>query len=178
MVDAADPDGLSAAVRVAISALGGLTAAWSNVGVQTSGTVESAAVADLDRCYAVNVRSHFVLAQCVVPALRSAGGGSLLITASNAGLQTESEMVAYATTKAAAVALVKLLARDHAADGIRVNALAPGFVDTPFNAPVWGNFGGRERFLEQVGKVIPLGRMAQAEEIAELVRFVLSPPPR
>ena len=84
-------------------------------------------------------------------------------------------MVAYAATKAAAIALVRLLARDHAADGIRVNALAPGFVDTPFNTPVWSNFGGKERFLEQVAQVIPLGRMAEPDEIAEQARFLLSP---
>jgi NAD(P)-dependent dehydrogenase (short-subunit alcohol dehydrogenase family) len=175
VADASDPEALTVALIQAVDRLGGLDAAWSNVGVQTSGACEVAAVADLDRCYALNVRSHFVCAQVTVPALRAAGGGALLITASNAGMHAEREMLAYATTKAAAIALARNLARDHAADGVRVNVLAPGFVDTPFNAAVWETFGGRERFLAEVRQIIPLGRMATAEEIAGQVRFLLSP---
>jgi len=127
-----------------------------------------------DRSYALNVRSHFVCAQVAVPHLRSAGGGSLLVTASNAGLQTEGRMLAYATTKAAAVALVRNLARDHAPDRIRVNALCPGFIDTPFNAPVWDTFGGREAFVSGIGETIPLGRMGTPEEVARQALFLLS----
>lgn len=173
--DAADPVALEAALVAAVAELGGLDAAWSNVGVQVNGTVDESSLEDLDRCWAMNVRSHVVCARTVLPALRDAGGGSLLVTSSNAGLQAERAMVAYATTKAAAIALVRNLARDHAGDGVRVNALAPGFVDTPFNEPVWRNFGGRDRFVEELGKVVPLGRMASAQEVAAQAAFLLSP---
>jgi NAD(P)-dependent dehydrogenase (short-subunit alcohol dehydrogenase family) len=131
-VDAADSGALATAVDDGIRALGGLTAAWSNVGIQTAGNVLEASVADLDLSYAVNVRSHFVVARHVIPPLRQAGGGVILITASNAGLITDDRLIAYSATKAAAVALARLLARDHAKDRIRVNALCPGYVDTPF----------------------------------------------
>jgi NAD(P)-dependent dehydrogenase (short-subunit alcohol dehydrogenase family) len=97
-----------------------------------------------------------------------------LITASNSGLQTERAMVAYATTKAAAVALARNLARDAAPAGIRVNALCPGFVDTPFNEPIWRNFGGREAFVAEIGETIPLARMATPEEVAEQAVFIFS----
>jgi NAD(P)-dependent dehydrogenase (short-subunit alcohol dehydrogenase family) len=173
--DAADPASLEPALREAVNRLGGLDAAWSNVGVQVSGSSHAATVEDLDRCYALNVRSHFVCAKVAIPALRAASGGTLVVTASNAGLQAEREMLAYATTKAAAIALARNLARDHAPDAIRVNVLAPGFVDTPFNEPAWRTFGGRERFLADIGRTIPLGRMASTDEIAEQVRFLLSP---
>jgi NAD(P)-dependent dehydrogenase (short-subunit alcohol dehydrogenase family) len=83
-------------------------------------------------------------------------------------------MVAYATTKAAAVALARNLARDAAPAGIRVNALCPGYVDTPFNTPIWENFGGREAFVDQIGQTIPLGRMATPDEVAEQAVFLLS----
>src|SRR5207245_2526998 len=66
------------------------------------------------------------------------------------------------------------LARDHAADGIRVNALCPGYVDTPFNAPIWETFGGRDAFLTQLSETIPLGRMLTAGEVAEQAVFLLS----
>jgi NAD(P)-dependent dehydrogenase (short-subunit alcohol dehydrogenase family) len=173
-VDAGDPTALATSLEQAVEALGGLEAAWSNVGVQVNGSVEDTAVADLDRCWALNVRSHFICAQTVFPHLARTGGGSFLITASNSGLQTESAMVAYATTKAAAVALARNLARDAAPAGIRVNALCPGYVDTPFNTPIWENFGGREAFVDQIGQTIPLGRMATPDEVAEQAVFLLS----
>jgi NAD(P)-dependent dehydrogenase (short-subunit alcohol dehydrogenase family) len=97
-----------------------------------------------------------------------------LITASNSGLQTEGAMVAYATTKAAAVALARNLARDAAPAGIRVNALCPGYVDTPFNAPIWESFGGRDAFVAEIGQTIPLARMATPDDVAEQVVFILS----
>jgi len=173
-VDAADPRALADAVERAVTALGGVEAAWSNVGVQVGGTVSDTKVSELDRCWALNVRSHFVCAQALFPHLARGGGGSFLITASNSGLQTEQAMVAYATTKAAAVALARNLARDAASLGIRVNALCPGYVDTPFNAPIWENFGGRDAFVNQIGDTIPLGRMAVPEEVAEQALFLLS----
>jgi NAD(P)-dependent dehydrogenase (short-subunit alcohol dehydrogenase family) len=173
-VDAGDPSALAECLEQAIQALGGVDAAWSNLGVQVSGAVGDTTVAEFDRCWAINVRSHFVVAQTVFPHLASAGGGSLLITASNSGLQTESAMLAYATTKAAAVALARNLARDAALSGIRVNALCPGYVDTPFNAPIWESFGGREAFISQIGQTIPLQRMATPDDVAEQAVFVLS----
>ncbi|GGM04638.1 SDR family NAD(P)-dependent oxidoreductase [Nakamurella endophytica] len=175
VADVADDAGLRSALDRCADRLDGVDAVWSNAGVQVNGTVETATVAEFDLCWTVNVRAHFLVAQWAVPRLRTAGGGSLLVTASNAGLQPESGMVAYSTTKAAAVQLVKLLARDHARDGIRVNALCPGYVDTPFNAPVWESYGGRESFLSQVGATIPLGRMSTPDEVAGHVRFLLSP---
>jgi NAD(P)-dependent dehydrogenase (short-subunit alcohol dehydrogenase family) len=174
VVDAGDPAALAGALEQAVETLGGLEAAWSNVGVQVSGAVEETSVSELDRCWALNVRSHFICAQTVFGHLRRGGGGSFLITASNSGLQTESAMVAYATTKAAAVALVRNLARDAAPANIRVNALCPGYVDTPFNTPIWENFGGRQAFVDQIGQTIPLGRMATPEEVAEQAIFLLS----
>jgi NAD(P)-dependent dehydrogenase (short-subunit alcohol dehydrogenase family) len=173
-VDAGEPAALTEALEQAVAALGGLEAAWSNVGMQVNGTVGDTTVSDLDRCWALNVRSHFVCAQTVFPHLARAGGGSFLITASNSGLQTEGAMVAYATTKAAAVALARNLARDAAPAGIRVNALCPGFVDTPFNAPIWENYGGRDAFVGQIAQTIPLGRMATPEEVAEQAAFLFS----
>lgn len=174
VADASDAAALTVALETVIVELGGIEAAWSNVGFQTNGNAVQTPVEELDHSYAVNVRSHFVCARAAIPHLRTRGG-SLMITASNAGLQTEGNLVAYATTKAAAVALARNLARDHASEGIRVNALCPGYVDTPFNAPIWETFGGREHFVRDIGKTIPLGRMANVEEIAEHVAFLLSP---
>ncbi|MBS1882117.1 MAG: SDR family oxidoreductase [Actinobacteria bacterium] len=174
VVDASDPAALAQALTAALAELGRVDAVWSNVGMQTAGTVEAAAVEDLDRCYALNVRAHFVVAQHAVPALREAGGGPLLLTASNAGLFPDRELVTYSATKAATVAMAKLMAVDHAADGVRVNVLCPGWVDTPFNTPAWGTYGGRDEFLAKVPELIPIGRIADAPEVAAVACRLLS----
>ena len=76
--------------------------------------------------------------------------------------------------KAAALALARQVARDYSSEGIRVNALCPGWIDTPFNTPAWENFGGRERFLAEVPRLVPLGRIGTPEEAGKLACFLLS----
>lgn len=171
--DAADPMALGEAVDAAIETLGGLDAAWSNAGVQRGGDVEEMSIADLDLSYAVNLRAHAILVRHALDALR-ASRGAVLITASNSGLQTEGSLIPYATTKAAAVALMRCMARDLAPSGVRVNALCPGYVDTPFNAPLWEHHGGREGFLADIDEVIPMGFMATPAQIAAQAVFMFS----
>jgi NAD(P)-dependent dehydrogenase (short-subunit alcohol dehydrogenase family) len=161
-------------VDEAATKLGGLDSAWSNLGVQIAATAETVTVEELDRSWAINVRAHAVLCGAAVRYLRDAGGGSILITASNAALLSEAGMLPYTVTKAAAVALARQVARDFAPAGIRVNALCPGWVDTPFNEPAWRAYGGREGFLEAVPDLVPLRRISSPGEIARLAAFLLS----
>ncbi len=173
-LDATDAGAVRAFVDAAAAALGGLDAAWSNVGIQIAGTAEDVTVEELDRSWAVNVRAHAVLCGAAVPHLRASGGGAILLTASNSAFLHEPRLLPYAVTKAAALALAKQVARDYAAERIRVNALCPGWVDTPFNEPAWANFGGREKFLEAMPGLVPLGRISTPPEIARLAAFLLS----
>lgn len=173
-LDAADAAAVRRFVDDGATALGGLDAAWSNVGVQIAGTAEDVTVEQLDRSWAINVRAHAVLCGAAIPHLRAAGGGAILVTASNSALISEPRLLPYATTKAAALALAKQIARDYAPERIRVNALCPGWVDTPFNEPAWANFGGREKFLEAMPGLVPLGRISTPPEIAGLACFLLS----
>jgi NAD(P)-dependent dehydrogenase (short-subunit alcohol dehydrogenase family) len=173
-LDAGDPEAVRGFVADGAEALQGLDYAWSNVGVQIAGSAEEVTVDQLDRSWAVNVRAHAVLCGAAVAHLRRAGGGAILVTASNSALLSEPRLLPYAVTKAAALALARQVARDYAAEGIRVNALCPGWVDTPFNEPAWANFGGRERFLEAMPGLVPLGRISTAPEIARLACFLLS----
>ena len=173
-LDATDAGAVRAFVDAAAAALGGLDAAWSNVGIQIAGTAEDVTVEELDRSWAVNVRAHAVLCGAAVPHPRASGGGAILLTASNSAFLHEPRLLPYAVTKAAALALAKQVARDYAAERIRVNALCPGWVDTPFNEPAWANFGGREKFLEAMPGLVPLGRISTPPEIARLAAFLLS----
>ncbi len=174
VLDAADAEAVRRFVGEAAGALGGLDGVWSNVGVQIAGSAEEVTVEQLDRSWAINVRAHAVLCGAAIPHLRAAGGGVILVTASNSALISEPRLLPYATTKAAALALARQVARDYAPERIRVNALCPGWVDTPFNEPAWANFGGREKFLEAMPGLVPLGRISTPEEIAKLAAFLLS----
>ena len=174
VLDASDPEAVRGFVDEAATELGGLDSAWSNLGVQIAATAETVTVEELDHSWAINVRAHAVLCGAAVRHLRDAGGGSILITASNAALLSEAGMLPYTVTKAAAVALARQVARDFAPVGIRVNALCPGWVDTPFNEPAWRAYGGREGFLEAVPDLVPLRRISSPDEIARLAAFLLS----
>ena len=174
VLDASDPEAVRGFVDEAAAELGGLDAAWSNLGVQIAATAETVTVEELDLSWAVNVRAHAVLCGAAIPHLRAAGGGAILVTASNAALLSEAGMLPYTVTKAAAVALARQVARDFAPSGIRVNTLCPGWVDTPFNEPAWRAYGGREKFLDAVPDLVPLRRISTPEEIARLAVFLLS----
>ena len=146
----------------------------SHAGIQIPGRVEDVTPAQMDAAWALNVRAHFVLAQAVIPPMRAQGGGSVIVTASNSGCQYDRGMVSYATTKHAAVAMVKQMAVDYAPENIRFNALCPGFVDTPFNAGFETQMGGRQALESYVAGSIPMGRWASVEEIAHGIVYLAS----
>lgn len=146
----------------------------SHAGIQIPGRVEDVTPAQMDAAWALNVRAHFVLAQAVIPPMRAQGGGSVIVTASNSGCQYDRGMVSYATTKHAAVAMVKQMAVDYAPENIRFNVLCPGFVDTPFNAGFETQMGGRQALESYVAGSIPMGRWASVEEIAHGIVYLAS----
>ena len=146
----------------------------SHAGIQVEGTLEQVSPLGMDASWGLNVRSHFLLARAVVPQMRAQGGGSVIVTSSNSGVQYDREMIAYATTKHAVVAMVRQMALDYGRQNIRFNALCPGWVDTPFNAPFMRQMGGREALERYVAEKIPMGRWASTGEIAEAILFLAS----
>ena len=164
-----------------VSAIGGvardegrLDILHSHAGVQIEGTLEQVAVADMDLSWKLNVRSHFVAAQAVLEPMRRQGGGSIIITSSNSGVQYDREMIAYATTKHAVLAMTRQMAADYARENIRFNALCPGFIDTPFNLGFEVQMGGRDKLEEYIREAIPMGRFGTVEEIADAIVFLAS----
>ena len=155
-LDIGDDAAIGAVVAQAAEALGGLDAVWNNAGVCHVGDVESMDMAAFDQSYMLNVRANAVLTRAALPYLRKSGGGSLLFTASAASVMVAKGSLPYIMSKSALLTMVRQLALQHAEDGIRVNALCPGWVDTPFNAPSWDMFGGRDAFLEKVPALVPL----------------------
>ena len=103
-----------------------------------------------------------MLAKLVVPHMKAAGKGVILSTSSNSGVFLDSGMLAYITTKSAVITMARQMALDYAPFGIRVNALCPGWVDTPFNDPYTRQLGGREGLLRYIEDKVPLRRFASA----------------
>ncbi|MCV2868946.1 SDR family oxidoreductase [Defluviimonas sp. WL0002] len=174
VLDVADEDAVTAAISAVAKARGRIDILHSHAGVQIQGSLEEVTTSDMDLSWALNVRSHFVAARAAVALMRPQGGGSIIVTASNSGVQFDREMIAYATTKHAAVAMTRQMAADYARFNIRINALCPGFVDTPFNAGFESQMGGRKALERYVATAIPMGRWGDVREIAEAIVFLAS----
>lgn len=174
VLDVTDDAALSAAVESVIAEFGRLDILHSHAGFQVEGNLEQVSPQDMDMSWRLNVHAHFIAARAAVGHMKAQGGGSIIITASNSGIQYDREMIAYSTTKHAAVAMTRQMAADYAGSNVRFNALCPGFIDTPFNAGFETQMGGREQLEEYIVQNIPMGRWGTVDEIANSVLFLAS----
>ena len=173
-LDVTDDDALVKAIHDAAQSKGRLDILHSHAGLQIEGKLEDVTVANMDASWNLNVRAHFVASQAVIGPMRAQGGGSVIVTSSNSGVQFDREMIAYATTKHAILAMTRQMAADYAKENIRFNSLCPGFIDTPFNRGFEIQMGGRRKLDEYVEKTIPMGRFGTVEEIAGGIVFLAS----
>jgi NAD(P)-dependent dehydrogenase (short-subunit alcohol dehydrogenase family) len=173
-LDVTNTEDIEAVVKGAVERLGRIDILHNHAGLQIAGGLEHVAAADLDRSWTVNVHAQFAACRAVAPVMRAQGGGTILNTASNAGVFLDKGMLAYITTKSAVITMTKQIALDYAGYGIRVNAICPGWVDTPFNAPYTRQLGGREALEKVVSGSVPMGRFGNVEEIAEAILFLVS----
>jgi NAD(P)-dependent dehydrogenase (short-subunit alcohol dehydrogenase family) len=172
--DVSDDDALKHLVEATVSAHGRLDILHSHAGVQIEGTLEAVDPAGMDASWRLNVRAHFMAARLAMPQMRAQGSGSIIVTSSNSGVFYDHEMIAYTTSKHAVIAMVRQVAVDYGRHGVRINALCPGWVDTPFNDPFIRQMGGRKAIEAYVRDKIPLGRWASPDEIAEAILFLAS----
>lgn len=173
-VDVADDIALNSAITQILAQHGRIDILHNHAGIQVEGDLEQVAALGFDASWAVNVRAHFIASRAVVPAMKAQRGGVILNTSSSSGIQYDREMIAYATTKHAVIAMTRQMAGDYARHGIRVNALCPGWVDTPFNAPFMAQMGGRAALEAYVAERVPMRRWARLDEMAEPILFLVS----
>ncbi len=173
-LDVTDDAALIAEIDRVVADHGHLDVLHSHAGLQIEGTLEQVTTADMDASWALNVRSHFVAARAAVGHMKACRHGSVIITASNSGIQHDREMIAYATTKHAVIAMVRQMAADYARFNIRFNALCPGFIDTPFNAGFQAQMGGRPALETYIATAIPMARWGTPNEIADAIVFLAS----
>jgi NAD(P)-dependent dehydrogenase (short-subunit alcohol dehydrogenase family) len=164
------------AVHQALTRLGHLDVLFNNAGIINFGTVVSADVRQWDELMATNVRGVFLVSRFVVPSMIAHGGGSVINMGSNLGLVGTRGAAAYATSKGAIVQLTRAMALDHAADGVRVNCVCPGTIETPLvQRQRVGRTAEQEReAAERVKLRFPLGRIGEPAEVASLVVFLAS----
>ena len=173
-LDVGDDVALTAAIAEAAGRHGRLDILHSHAGIQIPGRLEEVTPDQMDASWRLNVRSHFVAARAAMPVMTAQGKGSIIITSSNSGVQFDREMIAYATTKHAVIAMTRQMAVDYARHNVRCNALCPGFVDTPFNDGFERQMGGRRALEDYVSRSIPMGRWGTPDEIAQGIVFLAS----
>lgn len=174
VLDVTDEDAVAAAVTTTTERFGRLDGLVNNAGVLVPGTVLDASAADYDRTFDVNVKGVFFGCKHALVAMRAGGGGSIVNIGSINSLGAEKHLALYTASKGAVLMLTKAIALDHAADGVRANAVLPGFVDTKLNVPHYEATGGRAALDEALPDFQPLGRPIEAVEIAQAVAFLLS----
>ena len=169
--DVTDPDTNAAAVAEAVETFGRLDVAVLNAGVSMSGDLLDLPLEQFDRAIDVNVRAVALGIRAVVPALRTAGGGRIVVTASTSGIAGDPNMWAYNAAKGAVINLVRAAAVDLGADAITVNAVCPGPTETAMTAGI----GSMPDVHESLRRRIPLQRWGRPEEIAAVIAFLCSP---
>lgn len=169
-------DGAAGAlVAAAEAAFGRLDAVVNAAGILYRETAETTSDAQWDETLAVNAGAVFRLSRAALPALRRQGGGSLINIASDWGLRGGARAAAYCASKGAVVLLTRAMALDHAAEGIRVNAVCPGDVDTPMLSAEARQQGEDPAIaLARCNAATPTGRVTTADEVAALAVFLAS----
>ncbi|MDF2684210.1 MAG: short chain dehydrogenase [Brevibacillus sp.] len=161
-------------VNKAVEAFGGIDVFFNNAGIiQKPSLLENVEESEFDRVISVNLKGVFLGLKYVIPVMVKQGAGSIINTASTAGLKSEHSLSAYSASKHAVVGLTKSAAIEYAKTGVRVNAVCPGGVTTSLVA-------GLQQDIEETGHVPEIqfpriGRMADADEVANVVAFLASP---
>ena len=171
-LDVADAAAVSRVMASILADHGRIDVLCNNAGIGCWTNVEDTSDADWDRTMATNVGGTFLCSRAVIPAMRSQGKGSIVNTASVHSFQSWAGCSVYAASKGAVLAFTRALAMELIADGIRVNALAPGTTDTPMVRFGRDGLPTPAAELEAETRSIPTGRMADPREIARAAVFL------
>ena len=173
-LDVADETQCAAAKQAVLSSQGLLDVLVNNAGIGYVGAMLQTTGADLDRLYAVNVRGVFNVTKVFLRHMLARKQGVIINLASIGGVVGVRDRLAYCTTKFAVVGLTKSMALDHAADGIRVNCICPGRVETPFVSARLKEYPDPQKAYQEMAATQAVGRMGKPEEIAVAALYLAS----
>ncbi len=176
--DVTDEDAVAGYIAAAEDRFGRVDVLFNNAGIEghVASSIETSA-ADFDAVMAVNVNGVFYGLKHAVPAMLRSGGGSIINTASVAGLAGTPGIVAYGASKHAVVGLTKTFAREYAGQSIRTNAVCPSPIDTRMMDSLGEMYGGADaadEFRKDTEARNPMGRYGEASEVATVVAFLAS----
>ena len=163
-----------AAVQVAMKSFGSVDVLINNAGIAVIKKIHEHTPEEWDRVMNVNVKSIYWFARHVIPVMQKQGRGVILNTGSISSVVGLGMQGAYGPSKGAVIQLTRQMAVDYAADGIRVNAVCPGSVDTPLLQKAASDSGDAAGFLKTISDAHPIGRIADSEEIAQFFLFLAS----
>lgn len=169
-VDVGDPTQIEAMVAGAEDAFGGLDILINNAGVGSFGETPDLAPETWRQVMAIDLDAVFHACRLAIPLMRRGGGGAIVNTASISGLFGDYGFAAYNAAKAGVINYTRTLAIDHAKDGVRVNALCPGLIDTPLTAGLKTIQGLEAHWTG----LIPMGRPGLPDEMAAVICFLAS----
>ena len=158
-----------------VEATGRLDVLVNNAGIITRGNILETSDEDWARTLDVNLTAVFYTCRRAIAHMKAHGGGSIVNVASCWGLYPGPNHPAYISSKAAVASLSKCLGRDHAPDGVRVNAVCPNEVNTPMLRTGFERRGfDPDTAIEELNRSVPLGRIAEPEDIADVICFLTS----
>lgn len=171
--DASRDEDAARAVERTAAEFGRLDALVNNAGINVYGTVADLSPADWDRQISVNLRSAYLFSHYAVPHMRGRGGAIVNISSVHAFVSWPG-CAAYDATKAGLLGLTRAMALDHGRDGIRVNVICPGYIQTPGLDRAFDRLADRDTTIRQIIAAHPAGRMGTPRDIAEAVLFLCS----
>jgi len=174
LLDVTSEEQCAGAARRVLSADGRLDILVNNAGIGHVGTMASTNGSDFDRILAVNTRGVFNVTRAFLPGMLERKSGVIVNIASIAGIVGLRDRLAYCTSKFAVVGITKAMALDHARDGIRINAICPGRVETPYVTQRLKEYPDPAKAYEEMVATQPMGRMGRPEEIAAAALYLAS----
>jgi 2-keto-3-deoxy-L-fuconate dehydrogenase len=173
-IDVSDAAGAREGIAQVMARWGRIDVLVTAAGISIGGTVASTDEASWDRVFAINVKGTFLWAREAIPHMTASGGGSIITIGSQLAISSGGNNAAYIASKGAIVSLTRTMAVDHAKQGIRVNALMPGSIDTPMARRSLQRYADPQETAALWAKRHALGRLGRAEEVANAALFLAS----
>ena len=169
--DLSDPASPEQVIASVVDRAGGLDILVNNAGIMQESAIEEMSVADWQQCLQVNLSAPFLLIRAALPWLKKSRG-SIVNVGSIEGLGANPGHAAYCASKAGLHGLTRAVAVDCGGDGVRCNAVAPGWIDTSLNRLFIESMADPDEFQSNLGRIHPVGRTGTPSEVAALVAFL------